>query len=75
LNRNKAPHWVFVASIDEHFVYINDPDISDDAWQSETDYVQVPISIQEFVNMACFGQRRLRCLLVLSNRDGVDADS
>ena len=27
LNRNKAPHWVFVAGADEHFVYINDPDI------------------------------------------------
>ncbi|HEY5602295.1 MAG TPA: ribosomal protein S18-alanine N-acetyltransferase [Gammaproteobacteria bacterium] len=65
LNRNKAPHWVFVASADEHFVYVNDPDISDGAWQSETDYIQVPISIPEFINMSCFGQSRLRCLLIL----------
>ncbi|WP_455207510.1 GNAT family N-acetyltransferase/peptidase C39 family protein [Kaarinaea lacus] len=69
LNRNKAPHWVFVADTDEHFVYINDPDISDDAWQSETDYIQVPISIQEFINMACFGQSRLRCLLILDKNN------
>ena len=65
LNRNKAPHWVFVAGADEQFVYINDPDILDNAWQSETDYIRVPISISEFINMACFGRRRLRCLLIL----------
>lgn len=65
-NRNKAPHWVFVAGADEHFVYINDPDIDDEnAMQSQTDYIQVPISTPEFINMACFGQRKLRCLLIL----------
>lgn len=64
-NRNKAPHWVFVAGADEDFVYINDPDIQDGAWQSETDYIRVPISIPEFINMACFGRSRLRCLLIL----------
>jgi len=67
-NRNKAPHWVFVASVDEHFVYINDPDISDGAWQTQTDYIQVPIGINEFINMACFGRSRLRCFLVLENK-------
>jgi hypothetical protein len=65
LNRNKAPHWVFVADADEHFVYINDPDISDGPWQSETDYILVPIGIREFVMMVSFGQSRLRALLVL----------
>jgi len=67
LNRNKAPHWVFVAGADEHFVYINDPDLADNAWQTQTDYIQVPISIPEFINMACFGQRKLRCLLILNH--------
>jgi hypothetical protein len=70
LNRNKAPHWVLVASADEHFVYINDPDISDGAWQSETDYIRVPITIPEFINMACFGRSRLRCLLILDKNNG-----
>jgi len=65
LNGNKAPHWVFVASADEHFLYANDPDILDGPWQSETDYMQVPIGISEFINMACFGRSRLRCLLIL----------
>ena len=66
LNRNKAPHWVFIAHTDEHFVYINDPDTTDGPWQSETDYIHVPISIPEFIHMACFGQSRLRCFLVLN---------
>lgn len=65
LNRNKAPHWVFIANTDEHFVYINDPDTTDGPWQSEMDYIQVPISIKEFINMACFGRSRLRCFLIL----------
>ncbi len=65
LNRNKAPHWVFVAGSDEHFIYINDPDVSGGPWQSETDCVRVPIGIREFVQMASFGQSRLRALLVL----------
>lgn len=68
LNRNKAPHWVFIVNADEHFVYINDPDITDSEWQSKTDFIQVPISIAEFVNMACFGQRRMRCVLTLDNK-------
>lgn len=65
-NRNKAPHWVFITSADEHFIYINDPDISEGPFQTETDYIQVPISIEEFINMACFGQSRLRSLIVLT---------
>ena len=68
LNRNKAPHWVFVADADDKFVYINDPDIQDSRYQTETDYIQVPISIREFINMACFGQSRLRCILVLGRK-------
>lgn len=67
LNRNKAPHWVFVANADNKFVYINDPDLpdTDSSWQTETDYVQVPIGIREFLNMTSFGQKRFRSLLVL----------
>lgn len=68
LNRNKAPHWVFIASADEKFVYINDPDIPDNSWQSQMDYIQVPIGIREFINMACFGQKKLRSLVVLGKK-------
>ncbi|WP_455376696.1 GNAT family N-acetyltransferase/peptidase C39 family protein [Kaarinaea lacus] len=68
LNRNKAPHWVFIANADEKFVYVNDPDIPTNSWQTEMDYIQVPIGTREFIKMACFGQRRLRSLLVLGKK-------
>jgi ribosomal protein S18 acetylase RimI-like enzyme len=68
LNRNKAPHWVYVADSDDQYVYINDSDVDDDPHTSQTDFMQVPIDRQLFRNMARFGQKRLRCLLVISER-------
>ncbi|WP_269617945.1 GNAT family N-acetyltransferase/peptidase C39 family protein [Zhongshania sp. BJYM1] len=65
LNRNRAPHWVYVSKTDEHFVYISDPDTNDSRWQSETDFMHVPISINAFTTMASFGRNRLRCLLAI----------
>jgi hypothetical protein len=55
-----------VAGSDEEFVYINDSDISDDPHATQTDYIQVPIDRHVFRDMARFGQKRLRCLLVIS---------
>lgn len=68
LNRNKAPHWVFIAAADEQFVYINDPDQEASEWQSQLDFQQVPIRLQEFMQMSQFGRKKLRCLLSLSRR-------
>jgi ribosomal protein S18 acetylase RimI-like enzyme len=65
LNRNRAPHWVYVSKTDAHFVYISDPDTNDSRWQSETDFMHVPISINAFINMASFGRNRLRCLIAI----------
>lgn len=66
LNRNKAPHWVFVADSDDEYVYINDSDIDDESHATQTDYLQVPIDRRMFRDMARFGQKRLRCLLVIT---------
>jgi ribosomal-protein-alanine acetyltransferase len=66
LNRNKAPHWVFVADSDDEYVYINDSDPGDDPHETQTDYIQVPINRHMFRDMARFGQKRLRCLLVIT---------
>ncbi|CAA0078250.1 Ribosomal-protein-alanine acetyltransferase [Zhongshania aliphaticivorans] len=69
LNRNRAPHWVYVSKSDQDFVYISDPDTNDSRWQSETDFTHVPITIAAFINMACFGRNRLRCLLAIHPKD------
>ena len=66
LNRNKAPHWVYVTASDEEFVYINDPDINDDPHLTQTDYIHVPIAKTIFREMARFGQKRLRCLVEIA---------
>jgi ribosomal protein S18 acetylase RimI-like enzyme len=72
LNRNKAPHWVYVAASDEDFVYINDSDVSDDPHATQTDYIRVPIDRRVFRDMARFGQKRLRCLLVITGPRNTD---
>jgi ribosomal protein S18 acetylase RimI-like enzyme len=73
LNRNRAPHWVYVSKSDQHFVYISDPDTNDSRWQSKTDFMHVPISINAFINMASFGRHRLRCLLAIHPQDSEQA--
>jgi len=64
-NRNKAPHWVYVAGSDKTCFYINDPDSKDETYLSQTDFEQVPIERQSFNAMARFGQKKLRALLII----------
>ncbi len=66
-NRNKAPHWVFVAAADEDYVYLHDPE-ADVEEHPQTDYMGVPVPVDEFVQMACFGRSKLRSTLVLTGR-------
>lgn len=66
LNRNKAPHWVYLAAADDEFVYINDPDQDDHPHLTQTDFQQIPMSKKLFAEMSRFGQKKLRALLVLS---------
>ncbi|WP_198525650.1 GNAT family N-acetyltransferase/peptidase C39 family protein [Thiomicrorhabdus sp. Kp2] len=65
-NRNKAPHWVYVAASDDACFYINDPDMSGEDYLTQTDFEQVPVKRQSFNAMARFGQKKLRALLVIS---------
>jgi len=66
-NRNKAPHWVFVAAADEDYVYLHDPD-SDSGMHPQTDYMAVPVPLDAFVQMACFGRSKLRSTVVLTGK-------
>lgn len=65
LNRNRAPHWVYISRSDANFVYVNDPDTDDDLGHTAADCRHVPVTIDAFISMASFGKRRLRCLLAI----------
>lgn len=71
LNRNKAPHWVYVAAADDEFVYVNDPDQDDHPHLTQTDFQQIPMHRKMFREMARFGQKKLRALLVISPKSDV----
>ncbi|WP_027854260.1 peptidase C39 family protein [Marinobacterium litorale] len=68
LNRNRAPHWVMITGADERYIYISDPDFEREPWHSETDYIDVPLTHEEYRAMARFGRSRLQATLLLSNR-------
>tara|TARA_R110002167_G_scaffold128876_2_gene311507 strand:- start:1907 stop:3040 length:1134 start_codon:yes stop_codon:yes gene_type:complete len=68
LNRNKAPHWVFISACDAQFVYLNDPDPDEQGHHPSHDSIHLPISRGDFERMACFGNSRLKATLVLRRR-------
>lgn len=67
-DRRKIPHWVVVVDMDDHFVYINDPDVDDDNSQAIVDNYYIPIPRSSFDRMFQFGQSRLRCAVIVRER-------
>ncbi len=68
LNRNKAPHWVWLVDLDDHHAYLNDPDIDDDYQQSELDNQFMPVSLDELDGMTRYGKQRYRAAVMIRNR-------
>lgn len=69
LNRNKAPHWVWLVDLDDHHAYLNDPDIDDDTQQSELDNQFMPVSLDELDAMTRYGKQRYRAAVLVRKRD------
>ncbi len=67
-NRNKIPHWVYVAAANEDFVYLHDPDVDHDSPHPTADYMSVPVPVKDFINMTCFGRRKLKATIVLTGK-------
>jgi hypothetical protein len=65
-DRQKSPHWVLVAAIDERFAFIHDPHIEPE--RSALDNQYVPIDIAAFYHSMQFGQQRLRAALIIGRR-------
>lgn len=66
LNRNKAPHWVIATGADERHIYFSDPDHEGEFWTSEADFVDVPISLEQYGQLARYGKSRFSATLLLS---------
>lgn len=62
---NKAPHWVVVCAIDEHFVYINDPDTVDIPWLSAAERQYIPVEHSVFLKAFSYGKNRLKAAVAI----------
>ncbi len=69
LSRTKTPHWVLVVAVDEHFVYLHDPEIDVEQHKSVTDSMYVPVRHASFLKMSRYGQAGVRAAVVLRADD------
>ena len=65
LNRNKAPHWVWLVAMDEDYAYINDPDVDENLDQVATDNLYVPVSLENLAYMIQYGSTRYGAAVLL----------
>lgn len=66
LDGKKAPHWVTVTHIDDHCLYVHDPDCDD---QQAIDCQHVPIARNDFEKMSAFGANKLRTAIAIKSLD------
>jgi len=66
LNRNKAPHWVWLVAMDDDYAYINDPDVDADLDQVATDNLYVPVSLENLARMIQYGSAQYGAAVLLS---------
>lgn len=58
LNRSRVPHWVTVCAMDQHFVYLHDPDIDTDDGETVADKQYLPIDRRIFEKMSRYGRNQ-----------------
>ena len=64
-DKSKAPHWVVLCAVDEHFVYINDPDTDDIPWLSPSERQYIPVEHSVFMKAFSYGKSRLKAGVVI----------
>lgn len=67
LDGKKAPHWVCVTYMDEHCLYVHDPDLSE-GQQLPLDCQHMPIAREDFARMSAFGADRLRTAIAIKRQ-------
>ncbi len=66
--REKFPHWVVVTGFDEHYIYVHDPFVDDEAGKTRMDCINMPILKKDFQRMARYGKAGQRAALVIRRR-------
>lgn len=69
LNRNKAPHWVWLVNIDKKFAYLNDPDVDIDQHDHAMDNQYMPVSVSDLNAMMRYGKARYRAAIFLKKKN------
>jgi ribosomal protein S18 acetylase RimI-like enzyme len=66
LDQKKAPHWVVITGVDHDCIYLHDPDPpkGSDPWDSQ----HIPIALDDFMRMACYGKRKIRAAVIVQAR-------
>lgn len=70
LDGKKAPHWVCVTHMDEHCLYVHDPDLSE-GQQLPLDCQHMPIAREDFARMSAFGAERLRTAVAIKHQSPI----
>lgn len=69
LDGKKTPHWVCLTHIDEHCLYVHDPDLTLNE-QLPLDCQHLPIARDDFEKMSAFGAERLRTAIAIRRSVG-----
>lgn len=65
LNRNKAPHWVWLSAMDERFAYLHDPDVDAAEHRSALDNANVPLALDQLNRILGYGKNGYRAAVLL----------
>lgn len=68
LNRNKAPHWVWLVSMDDDHAYLNDPDTDEEYDRRDLDNLFMPVRLDELDALTRYGQQRYRASVMVRRR-------
>ena len=64
----RMPHWVVISGFDDYFVFVNDPFVDVDKGETELDSINMPIAHETFHQIARYGRRALRAIVLISKR-------
>jgi ribosomal protein S18 acetylase RimI-like enzyme len=67
-SRQKSPHWVVLTGIDNHYVYLHDPEVDEEDDKTRLDIQNVPVPRNHFWRMARFGKEGLRTAVIISKQ-------